>query len=204
MKALTATILCAALIVGPGQLCAAPVRTTPPFGCARQIAEGKSDGTLQSLTADETAKQPGSDSFPQDSSARTWLPIAGASALAPGDVVAAPADAFLKGLRATLRPVVCWYKGASLQASRTLPGGTLELPESKWELTTDAKTVVGEPDARDLVLTLSLEKGQAADAGFAAVFDFSDWSTDNYVLLPASVYNGNRNRIVSRGYAAGS
>ena len=29
------------------------------------------------------------------------------------------------------------------------------------------------------------------------------WSTNNYVLIPASVYNGNRNRIEYRGYCTG-
>lgn len=41
------------------------------------------------------------------------------------------------------------------------------------------------------------------DAGVAVAFDRYDWTSDNYVLLPASVYNGNRQRIVYRDYATG-
>ena len=41
------------------------------------------------------------------------------------------------------------------------------------------------------------------DAGVAVAFDRYSWTSDNYVLLPASVYNGNRQRIVFRDYATG-
>ena len=40
-------------------------------------------------------------------------------------------------------------------------------------------------------------------AGVAVAFDQYDWTSDNYVLIPASVYNGNRQRIVNRAYATG-
>ena len=40
-------------------------------------------------------------------------------------------------------------------------------------------------------------------AGVAVAMDRAPWSSDNYVMIPASVYNGNRQRIVNRGYATG-
>ena len=40
-------------------------------------------------------------------------------------------------------------------------------------------------------------------AGVAVAFDEYEWSSDNYVMLPSSVYNGNRQRIVNRSYATG-
>ena len=42
-----------------------------------------------------------------------------------------------------------------------------------------------------------------ADSGVAVAHDFNGWSSDNYVMIPASVYNGNRQRIVNRSYATG-
>lgn len=39
--------------------------------------------------------------------------------------------------------------------------------------------------------------------GVAVAFDRYDWSSDNYVLIPAVVYGGNRQRIVNREYATG-
>ena len=41
------------------------------------------------------------------------------------------------------------------------------------------------------------------ESGVAVAHDFSDWSSDNYVMIPASIYNGNRQRIVNRQYATG-
>lgn len=39
--------------------------------------------------------------------------------------------------------------------------------------------------------------------GVAVAFDEYDWCSDNYVMIPAVVYNGNRQRIVNRAYATG-
>ncbi len=41
------------------------------------------------------------------------------------------------------------------------------------------------------------------NAGVAVAFDQYGWTSDNYVMIPASVYNGNRQRIVNREYATG-
>lgn len=41
------------------------------------------------------------------------------------------------------------------------------------------------------------------EAGVAVAFDRYGWTSDNYVMIPASVYNGNRQRIVNRNYATG-
>lgn len=40
-------------------------------------------------------------------------------------------------------------------------------------------------------------------AGVAVAFDRYDWNSDNYVMIPSVVYNGNRQRIVNRQYANG-
>ncbi|MDR3688031.1 MAG: hypothetical protein P4L46_01540 [Fimbriimonas sp.] len=138
-----------------------------------------------------------------DASAHTWLPIDGVTNLDRNDPSVAPVDAFLGKLRANFRPVVCCYEGSNLQASRPLPGGKLEFANSKWTLTVGVDRVVGAADARDMTLAATLQEGEAPSSGIAAAFDFKDWSTGNYVLIPASIYNGNRNRIVNRGYAEG-
>jgi len=57
--------------------------------------------------------------------------------------------------------------------------------------------------ALDMYIQFTLIKGTAEDAGVAVVFDFENWDPENYVMLPASVYNGNRCKLVDRGYAAG-
>lgn len=40
-------------------------------------------------------------------------------------------------------------------------------------------------------------------AGVAVALDRCNWSSDNYVMIPSVVYNGNRQRIVNRQYATG-
>ena len=182
---------------------------TVDFGADARLFVGGAEGvsfssfTVDALSEQELRKLPRSDRFASDPSARTWLPVAGASALPKGEGAVAPVDDFLKDLKATLRPVVCFYEGPRLQAARPLPGGKLELPNSRWELAVVAAPVTGDPDARDVTVSVTLREGGALSAGIAAAFDFSAWSTNNYVLIPASVYNGNRFRTVGRGYCAG-
>lgn len=46
-------------------------------------------------------------------------------------------------------------------------------------------------------------KRDLQSAGVAVSFDRVAWSSDNYVMIPSCVYNGNRQRIVNRAYATG-
>ena len=100
----------------------------------------------------------------------------------------------------------CWPAGTTdraLAASRPFVAGELRTPDTRWTSEVRATPVAGEPDALDLAITFKLAEGMAKSAGVAVAFDFADWSTNNYVLIPASVYNGNRNRIEYRGYCTG-
>ncbi len=42
-----------------------------------------------------------------------------------------------------------------------------------------------------------------SDVGVAVAFDEYNWTSDNFVMIPSIVYNGNRQRIVNREYATG-
>ena len=44
-------------------------------------------------------------------------------------------------------------------------------------------------------------KGTLENASFSIDFDFSNWSKENYVLLPSAVYNGNRYEAVQMDYS---
>lgn len=112
-------------------------------------------------------------------------------------------DALLKGLRANLRLLACWYEGSKLTASRPFANGELTTPSTKWTCTVRTQPVSSDKDALDLSITFKLNDGAATNAGVAVAFDFTNWSTNNYVLLPAAVYNGNRYRTVERAYATG-
>lgn len=162
------------------------------------------DFTVKPLPASALAQLPAPDVFRDDASARTWLPTGTSATNSPQESPATrEIDAFLKEANARLRPLVCWYSNAQLEASRSLSAGKLELPGSSWDLSLGTQAVEGTPDARDVTLSFTLRKGMATSSGVAAAFDFTNWSEDNYVLIPAAVYNGNRYRTVGRGYAAG-
>jgi hypothetical protein len=155
------------------------------------------------LLTDDSLKAAGfGESFANDPTAKTWLPVV-ASAKASTDSTTDAVDDFLKPLHGQLRLLGCWYNGSRLAASRRFANGQLQTQSSQWSCELRCAPVVGETDALDLTLTFALKDGAARSAGVAVVFDFANWSTNNYVLIPASVYNGNRNRIEDRGYCTG-
>jgi hypothetical protein len=112
-----------------------------------------------------------------DPTGSTWLPLAAAK-------------------KYQVRPLVCWYNGAKLAATRSFSNGLVQTAASKW-------TCAVRDTSPEFEVTFKLVEGTAKSAGVAVAFDFADWSTNNYVLIPASVYNGNRNRVVARSYASG-
>lgn len=112
-------------------------------------------------------------------------------------------DAFLQSLGGRMRLVSCTYDGATLLSLTPFQNGSVTDSTSRWASTVTTTRVAGESDALDVTITFALQKGLCQQAGVAVAFDFSDWSTENYVMLPASVYRGNRCQIVDRAYATG-
>lgn len=155
------------------------------------------------------------EDFANDPTARTWMPSATATNMSFADdpanrswaaqnrVAAAEIADLLNSLRARMRLLACWYEGSKLAATRVFKNGALQTQKSAWQATLQSRTVPGEKGALDLDFSFRLTSGFVQSAGVAVAFDFAEWSTENYVLIPASVYNGNRNRIVKRGYATG-
>ena len=93
-----------------------------------------------------------------------------------------------------MRLLVCRYDGAKLVATQPFVAGKLDADGSQW--TCDVKKgTAGEMDA-----TFRLVAGTAKSAGVAVAFDFTGWSTNNYVLVPGVVYNGNRFHALGGGY----
>ncbi|MCX6223833.1 MAG: hypothetical protein NTV01_03640 [Bacteroidia bacterium] len=112
-------------------------------------------------------------------------------------------DKFLRPLGGTMRLLKCTYDVAKLADTLPFLNGEMITPETRWTCTVSSIPVAGANDTIDLIIKFKLDKGSARSSGVAVAFDFNNWSTKNYVMIPASVYNGNRNRIVDREYAAG-
>jgi hypothetical protein len=178
------------------------------FGGAARLFVGGANGVrftqfaTRSLTESELKQADFGEDFAHDPTARTWLPVAGA-ARSPTDSTTTSVDDLLKPLHGQMRLLACWYNGPELAASRTFTGGTLRTAASRWRCSVRSVPVNEDNSAIDLDLTFKMAEGVAKSAGVAVAFDFDNWSTSNYVLVPASIYNGNRNRIEYRGYCTG-
>ncbi len=112
-------------------------------------------------------------------------------------------EKLLKPLGGTMRLLECTYDGSKLADTKQFAGDKLTLPGAEWISDIIYNSIPGDRDALEMVATFRLRQGSSSSAGVAVAFDFEGWSTENYVMIPASVYNGNRNRIVNRDYAAG-
>jgi hypothetical protein len=117
--------------------------------------------------------------------------------------VAQDVDEFLRPLGGSVRLLYCQYKEAQLVNSHQLTSNTTVIAENRWQTIIRTSHVDADPAAMDLNITFHLKTGSIKEAGVAVAFDFDDWSTDNYVMLPASVYNGNRCKLVNQGYNQG-
>ena len=136
--------------------------------------------------------------FAADTTAVTWLPK---NQQVISEVPAV--DSFMKSLKGKIRLLSCTYNGSKLEASSAFKNGKLTFHGNRWSSKVDTQTVKDDKCALDINVTFKLEQGTAKSAGVAVAFDFDDWNPENYVLIPASVYNGNRCKIVNRGYAQG-
>ncbi|MEN6424127.1 MAG: hypothetical protein ABFE13_02095 [Phycisphaerales bacterium] len=128
----------------------------------------------------------------------TWLPQGD-----PQRSIAPAVGAFLEPLHGKIRLLSCTYRGSTLATTRTFEDGRLLSGDSAWRSTIDVRQVEDDYTALDVVITFALERGEEESAGVAVAFDFGNWNTDNYVMIPASVYNANRCQIVPRGYNEG-
>lgn len=88
-----------------------------------------------------------------------------------------------------VRLLECVYDAADLVACREVG------PDSAW-------TVTAKREGSMTTYTFTAKRDMK-QVGVAVAYDRYDWSTNNYVMVPASLYNANRQRIVHRPYATG-
>ncbi len=68
----------------------------------------------------------------------------------------------------------------------------LRLPDANWQVERFMSPALGLNNAFRVKLLFTLRQGESKETSLLATMEFSAWSKDNYVLLPASAYNGNR------------
>lgn len=92
-----------------------------------------------------------------------------------------------------IRLLECTYNNAMLKQSTEINA------TSAWEVKTEQTAANG---GKTYTFCFTA-KQDLKEAGVAVAFDQYGWTSDNYVMIPSSVYNGNRQRIVNRAYATG-
>lgn len=105
--------------------------------------------------------------------------------------------AFLKSLGGSFRPMLVSYDGSVVREKAVFNQGKATLHTSEWSC--DLKPVKPNRDVLDLEICFNVDKGELQSGGIAVAFDFKDWSRDNFVLIPAYVYNGNRFNVETNG-----
>ena len=92
-----------------------------------------------------------------------------------------------------IRLLECSYKEAELKHCKEIN------PGSDWEVRTEQ---IDAYEGKTYIFSFTAKRDMS-DTGVAVAFDRYHWTSDNYVMIPSSVYNGNRQRIVNRSYATG-
>jgi hypothetical protein len=113
--------------------------------------------------------------------------------------LAGQVNTFLKKTHGRMYPQVAWYTGTQLDSVHRLDQGILTNKTSEWSCTLK-ETSGTEKDVTDVTALFKLEKGNASSAAVSVAFDFSNWSIENYILVPAMIYGGNRFRILPVKY----
>lgn len=111
-------------------------------------------------------------------------------------------DQWLRPLNGHAVASIQQYDGTHLISAYSATAKNPALPDG-WQLLLDAQPVPSLPGALDVTATFILTKGEAKSTAVSVTFDFSGWSRDNYVLVPAIVYNGNRYPSIGNGYNPG-
>lgn len=94
------------------------------------------------------------------------------------------------------RLLSCEYNEAKLIQSRTITPASED-----WEVRqVKEQNVKGEGTKYKFIFKA---KKAMQNAGVAVAVDEYNWCSDNFVMIPSVVYNGNRQRIVNREYATG-
>lgn len=92
------------------------------------------------------------------------------------------------------------YQGTDLAAEHLFSGKELRTDSGRWQLSLQVQAVPGQKEAVDIHAGFRLSAGNARAAAVAVALRFGQWSAANYLLVPASVYNGNRYRTIGNGY----
>lgn len=106
---------------------------------------------------------------------------------------------FLKAVYGNMRVSATRYDGTTELNESVFRENVLRTDSAQWLLNLTAKKG-SDPEALDITAEVTLKEGHATATAVSVSFDFSRWSRKNYVLVPGSLYNGNRYPAIGNGY----
>lgn len=108
---------------------------------------------------------------------------------------------FLKTLDGNVTIKVNRYDGNVIEKSFVLEKSKIITDDhSEWDIKTKTLTDKNNPDALEIEVQFELKEGSMESSGVAIEFNFSNWDTQNYIMAPAAVYNGNRFKVLPVSY----
>jgi len=76
----------------------------------------------------------------------------------------------------------------------------IDISGSTWSIQKKVTVVVAKPGCYDVQLVFRCTSGSLTAASVSMDIDMEQWSVNNYVLMPAAVYNGNRVKSIKQPY----
>ncbi len=112
----------------------------------------------------------------------------------------------LSAVHGSMRPLICQYDDSLNVITHPIPlvvsdngfNGIAEVNGQNWEV--QLQVVPVNSEKIELEIQFKLVSGEWQNGGVAIAFDFENWSTDNYVFVPAAAYNGNRFQVLKMPY----
>lgn len=106
----------------------------------------------------------------------------------------------LQGLDGWFTCSINTYEGTRLVKSETVSFSDKRQQLPGWEVSVQVQAVPREPDAADVAVRFKRTTGMVKSTAVSADLSFGNWSRTNYVMVPASVYNGNRYHAIGQTY----
>lgn len=110
------------------------------------------------------------------------------------------AKTLLRELDGSMRFSTREYQGTNAIGQQEFKQSKMVTNNNVWQLQLHEEPVLNHPEAKDITANIILKHGLASSTAVAVSFNFGKWSRDNYVMVPASMYNGNRYHIIGDGY----
>lgn len=103
-----------------------------------------------------------------------------------------------------IKPVVSYYNGTELLVEYDFAfkdnSRITDDKGNEWVLSVKKDKVKGQPDATDYTLAWTLAKGSTGEVAVGVRFPVTEWRPDNFVFVPAAVYDGNRFEVKDMPY----